>query len=144
VTQPTPTITCVALLILAASACSRPPLLVAGPIEITPQRTIVRLAQPARAAGENWEICFEFDIPAESYAAGQIGVMLIGDRGQQVELDVIDLDRRGEAIVCQVGRLVAVSPAMAGEPVADVVFATAELSAPAALWLRGIRGGARP
>lgn len=130
--------------LLVGAACSRPPLLVAGPIEITPQRTSVRLAQPVRADGEDWEICFEFDVPGESYAAGQIGVTLIGNQGEHFELDDIDLDRRGEAVVCQLGRLAAVSPAMAGEPVANVVFETAELSAPAALRLHGIRGGGRP
>jgi hypothetical protein len=97
-----------------------------------------------RAGGENWEICFEFDIPRESYAAGRIGVTLIGSKSEHVQVGDIHLDRRGEAVVCQVGRLTAVSPAMTREQIADVVFETAALSAPATLRLRGIRGGGRP
>jgi hypothetical protein len=97
-----------------------------------------------RGGGENWEICFEFDIPGESYAAGRIGVTLIGSKGEHYQLAHIDLDRRGEAVVCQVGRFTAMSPAMTGEPIANVIFETAELSAPSALRLRGIRGGGRP
>ena len=128
---------------LVVSACSRPQVLVAGPIELTPERTIARLAQPVPARGENWEICFEFNIPGESYAAGQIGVILIGNKGEHFDLVDVDLDRRAEAVVCQRGRLAAVNPALAGEPVANVVFETAELSAPASLRLHRIRGGAR-
>jgi hypothetical protein len=141
-TQPAGVLLCT--LLVGAAACSRPPILVAGPIELTPERTVARLAQPLRARSENWEICFEFDIPGESYAAASIRVTLIGNKGEHFDLADVDLDRRGEAVVCQVGRLAAVSPAMAREPVADVVFDSAELSAPAALRLRGIRGGARP
>lgn len=129
--------------LLVEAACSRPPLLVGGPIELTPDRTIVRFAQPVPAGSENWEICFEFDIPGESYAAASIGVTLIGKKGEHYSIENVDLDRRGETVVCQVGRLVAVSPVMTAAPVADVIFETAELSLPAALRLHGIRGGAR-
>jgi hypothetical protein len=140
--QPVAFLSCA--LAVGAASCSRPPLLVAGPIDLTPEQTIVRLARPVRADGENWEICFEFDIPGESYAAGRIGVTLIGNKGEQFTIDGIDLDRRGEAVVCQVGHLTAVSPAVTREEVAKVVFETAALSAPASLRLHGIRGGGRP
>ena len=141
-TQPAGLLVCA--LLVAMAACARPPLLVAGPVELMPQPAIFRFVQPQRAPGQSWEMCFEFDVPRESYAAGRIIVILVAGNGARYKLENLDLDRRGEAVVCQLGRLAALNPATANRADATLVFEAAELSAPASLRLHGIRGEARP
>lgn len=122
--------------------CSRPPLLV-GALEVTATPTVARFEQPVPAAGPEWELCFEFDLPGDSHAADGIQAVLLTAAGGRYRLAEATLDRRGEANVCQVGRVVAQEPgdATAAEPA--IQFEAIEASAPTPMRLRAIRGGSR-
>jgi hypothetical protein len=84
------------------------------------------------AGGLRWELCFEFDRPGESHQAGDIQAVLLTPSGRRQLFVDVELDRRGESIVCQIGRT------DAGE---EVVFDSVELTAPEPLRLRWLRGG---
>lgn len=126
----------------APVSCSRPPLLV-GALEVTATPVVARFEQPVPAAGPEWELCFEFDLPRDSHAADGIQAVLLTAAGGRHRLAEPTLDRRGEAHVCQVGRVVAQEPgdATAGEP--EIVFEAIEVSAATPMRLRAIRGGSR-
>ena len=122
--------------------CSRPPRLV-GEVEVTASPIVARFEQPVPTGGPAWELCFEFDLPRDSHAAEGIQAVLLTAAGGRHRLAEPTLDRRGEANVCQVGRMVAQEPgdATAGEP--SIVFEAIEVSAATPMRLRAIRGGSR-
>ena len=119
--------------LVAATACARPPLLVGTPLELTGSPALVRLDRPVAATGPGWELCFEFDLPGDSHGAGDITAVLVGTSGQRHRIVDAELDRRGESVVCQLGRVEALDP---GEVVEAI-----ELTAAEPLRLRQIRGG---
>ena len=128
-------------LLLFAAGCSRPPVLVSGPIEVTPRPAVVRFTHQVSVSSVSWEMCFEFDVPRDSHAAGRISITLPDDSGTRYQLENLDLDRRGESVVCQLGRLTPVDPAKASAVSSAIILEAAELSAPSSLRLHGIRGG---
>lgn len=126
-----------ALFAVGAAACSRPPLLVAGAIELTDRPTTARFIRPVQANGAVWELCFEFDLPRDSLHASAIRVTLMSAAGR-APLQDVELDRRGEATVCQIGR---VADAAQGAP--PLTYEGIELQADEIVQIRGIRGGSR-
>lgn len=122
-------------LLLCSGGCTRTPSLASGPIELDTRPTLVRFERPVPVSGTGWELCFEFSRPGDSHDAGRIEAVLIGAGGARHALTESHLDRRGEAVVCRVGSLPS-----AGSAVLEAV----ELSAPAGIRLRGLRGGGRP
>jgi hypothetical protein len=104
-------------------------------MEITETPTTVRLDQPVTPTGPNWELCFEFDLPGHSHSTGGIEAALIAASGQSYPLVDAELDRRGESVVCQIGRVDASEPG-------GVVFESIQLRAATRLRVRQIRGGA--
>ena len=117
----------------SVSACARPAILVGAPLELTESPAVVRLERPVAATGPSWELCFEFDLPGDSHGAGGIAAVLVAASGQRHPIVDPELDRRGESVVCQRGRIEALDP---GETV-DAI----ELTATEPLRLRRIRGG---
>ena len=132
----------VLLAVPAATGCSRPPVLVKGPIALEARPAVHALVDSARATDADWEICFEFDRPRDSHQAARIEAMLVGAAGEHFTLAPVTLDRRGEAVVCQVGRLRPVIASHDGGT-DGAVLSGIELSAGVPLTLRAIRGGAR-
>ena len=130
--------------LLTVSGCSRSPHLAGGPIELKEEPTVVRFERPVRSSGFLWEMCFEFDLPRDSHEAGRIHPVLLSTSGQRYPLVESKLDRRGERVVCQIGRVAAIVP---GEGAASqeqlITYEAAELSADVPLRLRGLRGGSR-
>jgi hypothetical protein len=80
-------------------------------------------------------LCFEFHPPGDSHSAGGISAALIEASGRRHRLMDPGLDRQGESLVCQVGR---VEDAPAGQA---IVFEAIELSSTAPVRIRAIRGG---
>ena len=119
-------------LLALIAGCSRPELLASGPIEVDRSPRLVRFARPVAASGPRWELCFGFDRPGDSHRAGDIQAVLNTSSGRQQLFVDVELDRRGESIVCQIGRI------DSGE---EVVFDSVELTAPEPLRLRWLRGG---
>ena len=111
-------------------ACHRTPLLVSGRIEIAPEPSVFRFAEPVPIVGPGWETCFEFNIPGDSHEAGGIGAVLVDTQGVRHALTSVELDRRGESVVCHVGSLSA----------GAVTLEAVELSARTPMRLRAIRG----
>jgi len=127
---------------LLLCACSPSPRLADRPIDLSAQATLVRFQQPVPASDPSWEVCFEFGVPGDSHRAGRIGVVLLSTTGTRYTLDGAELDRRGEAVVCQIGRLTAADPSLpAPEP---LVFDAAELTSEVPMRIKGLRGGGRP
>jgi hypothetical protein len=122
----------VLVVLLATLACTRSPLLVGDRIEITKSPNVVRFEKPVRRTGSMWEMCFEFNTPRESHRADGIRAVLLAASGERRPVVDVELDRRGESVVCHLGRV------DAGE---REVFEAVELSSPVDLHLRGIRGG---
>ena len=118
------------------AACGRPPHLANGPIDLADESSVVRFAQPVASSGPRWEICFEFDLPRESHRAAGIHVALLSTTGRRDELGDPGLDRRGEAVVCQIGQLPA-----APEPEPPTSYEAVELRSDASVRVRAIRGG---
>jgi hypothetical protein len=112
--------------------CSRPALLASGPIDVDRSPHVVRFERPIPASGPRWELCFEFGRPGDSHKAGDIQAVLLTPSGRRQPFVDVELDRRGESVVCQIGRV------DTGE---EVVFASVELIAPGPVRLRGLRGG---
>lgn len=87
------------------------------------------------------EICYEFSLPRESHDASRIAGVLIAASGQRYALTEVTLDRRGESIVCQIGRPIPVRSPPPGAPAAGgIVLEAIELSADVPLGVRGLRG----
>jgi hypothetical protein len=86
-------------------------------------------------------MCFEFQIPGYSHSAAGIRAVLLTDSARRFALVEPELDRRGEAVVCQTGRLSAVDrPVADPAPWEPVTLEAVELSADVPLRLSGIRG----
>lgn len=132
----------ITLTAVVAASCSRPALLAGDAIELTASPTVVRFEHPVRANGALWELCFEFDLPGDSHKTDGIYAVLLATSGQRHPLVDTNLDRRGDRLVCQVGRVDAFEP---GSRVVDqnqeVTFEAVELTAPARMRLRELRGG---
>lgn len=121
------------------AACGRTPHLAGGPIDLSERPTRVRFLQPLPSQGQTWELCFEFDRPRHSHRAGAIHATLVSSSGGRAAILTTELDRRGESVVCQIGR---VAPP---EPNAErTVYESVELYSDVPLRLRGLRGGSRP
>jgi hypothetical protein len=120
-------------------ACGRPPLLAAGPIDLSERPVTVRFLEPVSSDGRSWELCFEFDPPGDSHRAAQIHTTLVSSSGHRAAVSTPTLDRRGESIVCQLGHRVPPEPGAEG-----VRYESAELRSDVALRVRAIRGGSRP
>jgi hypothetical protein len=118
--------------ICMAVACSRSPHLAAGPIQVGETPIVVRFGQPAHASGSRWELCYEFSLPGDSARAGQITAVLLDASGGRYTFVESEIDRRGEASVCRVGRLSA-----------SADYQAVELSSTVPLRLSGLRGGER-
>lgn len=132
--------------LLTVSSCSRSPELARGPIELGDSPTVVRIDQPVPSSGSAWEICFEFDRPRDSHEADRIHAVLLTREGQRHELVETKLDRRGESVVCQMGRVAPIQTGFEATPhEQSVTYVAIELSLSAGgpLRLRGIRGGSR-
>ena len=89
-----------------ASGCSPLPRLADGSLDLGNAPTVVRFEQPVRAQGPGWEFSFEFDRPADSDHAAGIHATLLTSEGDRYALTGVRLDRRGERLVSQIGRLV--------------------------------------
>lgn len=85
--------------------CSRPPLLVQGPLRLDRQPASARLESPVTWQGQDWELCFEFERPGDSHGAGTVATALVVTTGAPVPMRVVEVDRRGEATVCHVVRV---------------------------------------
>ena len=97
-----------------------------------------------RSSGLLWELCFEFDVPGDRHEAGRIHAVLLSTSGQRYPLVEIKLDRRGERVVCQIGRVAAIEPGQGAASQEQLVTHQAvELSTDVPLRLRGLRGGSR-
>jgi hypothetical protein len=132
------------LLLLTMIGCSRSPHLAGGPIEIKQAPVVVRFEHPVRSPGPLWELCFEFDLPGDSHDAGGINAVLLTSSAQRYPFITSRLDRRGEAVVCQIGQVVALdSPDVDSSQWQSVTYDAVELSANVPLRLRGLRGGCR-
>ena len=130
----------VALMTIVAAVlawgCSRSPLLAHGPIELTEAPQVVKFGAAVAAAAERFDLCFEFDTPDQSRSAGSITATLLGASGERYPLTALESDRRGDRDVCLRGTPVAAAGAAGGA----VVFTAVELSSPAPLHIRGLRG----
>jgi hypothetical protein len=122
----------VLIVLWATIACTRSELLVGGPVDLTKSPIVARFDKPVQSTGPRWELCFEFNIPGDSRSADGIQAVLLATSGQRRTLVDAELDRRGESVVCQLGRI---------EPQDREVFEAVELTSPVDLHLRGIRGG---
>lgn len=130
---------------LLVMGCSRSPRLADGPIDVKQQPTVIQFETPVRPTGPTWEMCFEFANPGDSRHAGRIHTVLISTTGGRYTPSDAKLDRRGEAMVCQVGRVIGVPPVAEGTVHVDsIVYEAVELSSDVSLRLRSIRGGSRP
>jgi hypothetical protein len=122
-----------------ASACARLPHLASGPIDVGPAPTAVRFDAAVRAALDDFTLCYEFRLPRESEDARRIVATLVTPSKQRFTFDGAGLDRRGEFVVCRIGRVVAAP----GNAAADKpqIFTGVELRADTPLRLCGLRGG---
>ena len=128
------------LVLLTVIGCSRSPHLAAGPIELEPLPVLVRFEHPVQSPGPLWELCFEFDLPGDSHNAADIHAVLLTSSAQRYSFIESALDRRGEAVVCQIGRVVAIeSPNADLSQWQSVTYEAVELSADVPLRLRGLR-----
>lgn len=128
-----------------ASACSRPPELARGHFELSAEPTVVRFEAPVLATGTGWELCFEFDLPGDSHAAEHLAVVLLTAEGERHALSEVELDRRGESVVCLEGRVGSVPTATgASAPQQPVRYEAVELSTSVPVRVRELRGGPRP
>lgn len=131
-------------MLLLASGCSRPPHLARGPFDVKETPTVIRFDETARSSGPIWEMCFEFAHQRDSRNAGEIRTVLLSTSGRRYTLADVHLDRRGEAMVSQVGRVVAVEPRVGGVSESDaILFEAVELSSDVPVGLRALRGGSR-
>jgi len=125
--------------------CSRPELLVSEPVEITPSPRTVRFERAVPASGPRWELCFEFDPPGESRKTRSIEAVLLTTSGERRPLVDVEIDRRGENVVCQIGRVDAFEPgSRLPPPGEELVFESVELTASERLRVRLLRGGSVP
>ncbi len=134
-----------AVAVLALSGCSWSPSLVDTPFVIKETPAIVRFDQPVASSGPAWELCYEFRFSGDSHQAGRIQAALVATSGRRYRFVESELDRRGEAIVCRVGRL---APADANGPSPTVSgpieYEGVEVSCEIPLSVRGLRGGSLP
>jgi hypothetical protein len=128
--------------LLTAIACSRSPRLAEGPISLNAVPTTVWFEKAVPASEPSWELCYEFNVPGDSHLAGRIQAVLVAASGQRYVLADSQEDRRGESVVCQVGRIAAKEPGAPGPATASpIVLEAAELSSSLPLRLRDLRGG---
>lgn len=125
--------------VLAAAGCARLPHLASGPIDLGPSPVVVRFDTGVRAALDDFTLCYEFRLPRESEDARRIVATLVTPSQQRYAFDASELDRRGEFVVCRIGRVIPAAGAPAGTP--PQTFTAVELRADAPLQLRGLRGG---
>ena len=122
---------------LSLAGCSRPALLVSQSIEVTASARTVHFARAVPASGPTWELCFEFHPPGDSLKAKSIEAVLLAASGQRRPLVDVAMDRRGESVVCQIGRV------DASDPDEALVFEAMELTASERVRVRQVRGGPR-
>lgn len=127
-------------LLAGASACARPPELARGPFELSAQPTVVRFEEPVLASGTGWELCLEFDRPGDSHEAEHLQAVLLTTEGARHALAEVELDRRGESVVCLEGRV----DGATSVPSPTVRYEAVELSTSVPVRVRELRGGPRP
>jgi hypothetical protein len=129
--------------VLVATACGSLPHLSGGPIEIGSAATLVRFDAPAANADRGWTLCFEFRLPRESEDAGRIVATLLTATRRRYQFATSELDRRGEFVVCRIGRLAPVETdaSKPSGPASHEPFTAVELTADTPLRLRGLSGG---
>ena len=125
--------------VIALAGCARLPQLATGPIDLGPSPTMVRFEGAVRAALDDFTLCYEFRLPRESEEAGRIVATFVTPSQRRYTFTTSELDRRGEFVVCRIGRVVPASGLPAGEPPQS--FTAVELRADTPLRLRGLRGG---
>ena len=125
-------------------ACSRSPVLVHGPIDVHRSPSRAALVHPARADVPGWELCFDFERADDSRSAKTIDATLIAASGRGYRLVDASLDRRGEAIVCQVGHLAEQDSRARNGRWSTVVVEALELSVQSPVRIRSVRGGPWP
>ena len=93
-----------ALVMLAALllpvACARTEPVAEGPIVLDTIPKEVTFRSPVVPSGPKRELCFEFDPPGGSRAAAGIQAVLVTAEGRREEFRPVEVDRRGEALVC--------------------------------------------
>ena len=120
----------------ALAACGRDPHLAGGPIDLSERPITIRFIQAVPSKGQTWELCFEFDLPRDSHRAGAIHATIVSSSGGRAAIRTPALDRRGESVVCQIGRVAPPESEAEG-----TVYEAVELYSEVPLRLRGIRGG---
>jgi hypothetical protein len=133
-----PTVAALAVAV-AQTACTRLPHLASGPIELGPTPTLVRFDAAVAAAVDDFTLCFEFRLPRESEDARRIVATFVTPSRQRYVFATSELDRRGEFVVCRIGRMSPAGETAGSEPPRS--FTAVELSADTPLRLRGLRGG---
>ncbi|MBK9471308.1 MAG: hypothetical protein IPO18_03340 [bacterium] len=118
------------------AGCTRLPELARGPIDISESALSLPLDPPVNSAGSKFDVLFEFDQPGDSHQAGMIHVALVTSDGARDTLTGVQLDRRGEGLVSQLGHPGAAG-AGDGRP---RVYSAIEVWSEIPLRLRGIRG----
>jgi hypothetical protein len=121
---------------LVVAGCTRLPELVRGPLDISATALSLPLDPPVASAGSKFDVLFEFDQPGDSHQAGKIHVALVTSDGARDTLKGVQLDRRGEGLVSQLGHPGAAG-AGDGRP---RVYSAIEVWSEIPLRLRGIRG----
>ena len=87
------------------------------------------------AAGGDWEFCFEFTKPGDSERTRSFEVALLAAADRLYRLVTTSLDRRGESIVCLIGRV--------EDLPAGAMIEAVEVAAPRPVRLRRLGGGNR-
>lgn len=129
--------------LVIAWGCSRQAVLVGRSVEVAESPIVARFEHPVQAdVQQPWEMCFEFDLPGDSHNAAGIRAVLVSSSGQRHPLVDTKVDRRGDSLVCQVGRVDAFEPgSRLVEYEGEVVFEAVELRSSVRLRLRELRGG---
>jgi hypothetical protein len=125
---------------VVSASCGNLPHLASGPIDLGPAPTLVRFDAAVRAALDEFTLCFEFERPGASDEAKHIVATFLTPSQRRYTFADSDLDRRGELIVCRIGRMAPAGETPASEPPQS--FSAVELSAGTPLRLRRLRGGA--
>jgi hypothetical protein len=130
-----------AAITLVVVGCSPLPRLARGPIDLGSAPTVVRFAQPVHTQGPGWEFRFEFDRPGDSDHAGEIHATLVTSEGYRYALTEVRLDRQGERLVSQSGRLESDDATRAPSPPGHApTFVAVELRTDVPVRLRALRG----
>jgi hypothetical protein len=89
---------------LLTAACAKTERVVEGTVALDATPKEVVFLTPVTARGPRRELCFEFDRPGASHRAAEIRAVLVTDKGAREELHPVEVDRRGEALVCLLHR----------------------------------------